>query len=122
MYRAIDKAEKNEDITIYGTHDALRNYIHVDDFAKLISLVVEKRVTGLHPCTNAIDVSLSQVANAAIGAFCCDSRVVYLKDMGDIQDNVFPYDDSLYSQINYFPRISIEEGVKSIAAYRLSKL
>lgn len=121
LYTAIEKAEKNEDITIYGTHDALRNYIHVDDFAKLISLVVVKRVEGLHSCTNAIDVSLSQVANAVISAFCCDSRVVYLKDMGDIQDNVFPYDDSLYSQINYFPRISIEEGVKSIAAYRLSK-
>jgi len=121
LYTAIDKAEKNEDITIYGAHDALRNYIHIDDFTKLISLVVTKRVEGLYPCTNAIDVSLSQIAKASIDAFCSAGRVIFLKEMDDIQDNVFPYHASLYEQINYSPQVSIEEGVKRIAAYRLSK-
>jgi nucleoside-diphosphate-sugar epimerase len=121
LYTAIDKAERAEDITIYGTNDALRNYIHIDDFTKIISLIVRERVEGLYVCTNAIDVSLSQIANAAIDAFCSASRVVFLRDMEIIQDNVFPYDDSLYKKIKYFPQIFMEEGVKRIAAYRISK-
>jgi len=121
LYTAIDKAERSEDITIYGANDALRNYIHINDFTKIISTVITEHVEGLYACTNAIDVSFSQIANAAIDAFCSTGRVVFLKDMGNIQDNVFPYDDSLYGKINYFPQISLEEGVKRIAAYRLSK-
>jgi len=121
LYAAIDKAEKSEDITIHGANDALRNYIHIDDFTKIISAVVIKQVEGLYACTNPIDIRLSQIANAAIGAFCSSGRVIFLKDMEDIQDNVFPYSDSLYRTIEYFPRISIEEGVKRIAAYRLSQ-
>lgn len=122
LYTAIDNAEKNKDITIYGNNDALRNYIHIDDFTKLISLVIENRVEGLYSCTNYIDVSLSKIANYAIAAFSSASRLIYLKDMGNIQDNIFPYSDSLYNKVNYFPLIFIKEGVKRIAAYRLSKL
>jgi len=31
FYDIIDKAEAGEDIILFGTHDALRNYLHVDD-------------------------------------------------------------------------------------------
>src|SRR4029077_13208364 len=36
LYTAIDRAERGEEITIYGDHDALRNYIHVDDVCQII--------------------------------------------------------------------------------------
>jgi len=121
LYAAIDKALRNDDVTIYGAHDALRNYIHIDDFTKLISLVITKRIEGLFPCTNAIDISLSQISNAVINAFRSTGRVIFLKDMEDTPDNVFPYHDSLYKLIKYSPQVSIEDGVKKIAAYRLSK-
>jgi nucleoside-diphosphate-sugar epimerase len=121
LYTIIDKAEKSEDISIYGSKDALRNYIHIEDFTKIISLVITNKVEGLYACTNKIDVSLLNVANVAIEAFCSTGRVNFLSGMKDIQDNVFPYDDTLYNKINYFPQITIEEGVKRIAAFRLSK-
>lgn len=121
LYTAIDKAERSEDITIYGSNDALRNYIHVSDFTKIISTVVTKQVEGLYACTSPTDVSFSQIANAAINAFSSTGRVIFLKEMADIHDNVFPYDDSLYKIIRYSPQLSIEEGIKRVAAYRLSK-
>jgi len=121
LYNAVDRAARNENITIYGAKDALRNYIHIDDFTEIISLVVKNRVEGLFTCTSTINVSLTQIANAAIDAFCSISKVIFLRDMESIQDNVFPYDDSLYQKIKYFPQISIEEGMKRIAAFRLSR-
>ncbi len=119
LYTAIDKAEKNENISIFGTNDALRNYIHIDDFTEIISRVVKKRIAGLYSCTNVFDVSLSEVANAVIDAFHSKSDVIFLKELEDVQDNVFPYDDSLYKTIKYYPQLSIADGVKRIAAYRL---
>lgn len=121
LYTAIDKAEEGEDINIYGSNDAIRNYIHINDFTKIISLVIKEEIYGLYSCTNIVDISLSKVANAAIDAFRSTGRVIFLKDMENIQDNVFPYDDSLYKKLNYFPQISIEEGVKGIAFHRLLK-
>lgn len=118
LYVAIDKAEINENISIFGTNDALRNYIHIDDFAEIISQVLRKRITGLYSCTNQIDVSLSDVAHAVIDAFHSKSKVIYLNKLADVQDNVFPYDDSLFKKINYYPQISLEDGVKRIATYR----
>ena len=121
LYASIDKAETDKDINIYGNHDALRNYLHIEDLAKIISLVITKEVKGLYSCTNMADVSFSAIAKAAIEAFHSTSRVVFLKEMKDIEDNVFPYDYSLYKMLDYFPQISMAEGVKRIASYRLSQ-
>lgn len=118
LYTAIDKAEKNEDINIYGCKDALRNYIHIEDFTKIISLVITKKIEGLYACTHEVDVSLLNIANTAIEVFCSTGQVNFLKDREDIQDNIFPYDDSLYNKINYFPQVTMAEGVRKIAAYR----
>jgi nucleoside-diphosphate-sugar epimerase len=122
LYDSIDKADRDEDITIYGSGNALRNYIHVNDLSKVISLVVRDAIEGLYTCTNPIDVSLSQLANAAIGAFNSNSKIIFLNDMKKIQDNIFIYNDLLYKKIKYFPQIHIEEGLKMVAAYRLSQL
>jgi UDP-glucose 4-epimerase len=121
LYGAIDKAERSEDIAIYGAHDALRNYIHICDFTRILRAVLAERVEGLYACTSPTDVSLSQVANAALHAFGSAGRVIFLKEMRSIRDNIFPFDDSLYKKIGYFPQISLDEGVRKIAAYRLSK-
>jgi nucleoside-diphosphate-sugar epimerase len=121
LYSAIDKAERGEDISIYGTNDALRNYIHIEDLTKIISLVIKKRIEGLFACTHDIDVSFSHIAKVAIDVFDSKGKVKFIKDMPVIPNNVFDKDDSLYKLINYFPQISIEEGIRKIAAYRLSQ-
>ncbi len=122
LYAAIDKAQVNEDITIYGNNDPLRNYIHIDDLTQIISIVASKRIEGIYSCTTTPDVSLSQIANAGIKSFSSTSRVHFLKEMKNIPDNVFPYDDLLYKKIGFFPQITIEEGVQRIANYRENKL
>jgi UDP-glucose 4-epimerase len=118
LYTAIDQAERNENIGIYGVKDALRNYIHIDDFTEILSRIVKNRITGLYSCTNEVDVSLSEVANAVVEAFRSKSRVVYLAEHEDVEDNIFPFDDLLFNKIHFYPKISISEGVKKIAAYR----
>lgn len=115
LYEAIDKAKRNEDIGIFGVNDALRNYIHIDDFTEIISRIVTAKIVGIYLCTNQIDVSLSEVANTVIEAFHSESRVIFISGVEDVENNVFPYDDTLFKKINYHPQIPIMVGISKIA-------
>ena len=118
FYAIVDKAEKGEDITIYGSHDALRNYIHVDDLTNIISRVVHNKIEGIYPCMHTTDVTFSQIAKAALSAFNSKGKIQFLKEKADIPDNIFKKDTSLYKKIGFYPQISIEDGMKRIALYR----
>jgi nucleoside-diphosphate-sugar epimerase len=114
----IDKAACGEDINLFGSRDALRNFIHVQDVAQVISLMIQRGVLGTYDCQYPDDVHYSEIAAAAIRAFNSRSRINFIKEQPDVPDNVFPIDDSLFRLINYYPQISIEEGMEQEAAAR----
>jgi nucleoside-diphosphate-sugar epimerase len=118
FYTIVDKAEKGEDITIYGSHDALRNYIHVDDLTAIIAKVVQNKIEGIYSCLHTTDLTFSQIAKAALSAFNSKGKIHFLKEKADIPDNIFKKDTSLYKKIGFYPQISIEDGMKRIALYR----
>jgi nucleoside-diphosphate-sugar epimerase len=118
FYSIIDKAELGEEITLFGTNDALRNFIHIDDVVAVLSKVVEHQVEGYFNCSQTTNVSYSQIAHAAFKVFNSKASVHFLKDKPDTPDNIFKQDNSLYKAINFYPQISIEEGLQRIADYR----
>ena len=111
LYHAIDRVKKNEDIIIYGSRNPLRNYLHAGDFCEIISRIVKNRVQGLYACTSPVDIGLLEVANTVIKVAGTSSKVVFNKEMKDIPDNIFNFNDSLYRLIDYFPTITIVEGI-----------
>jgi UDP-glucose 4-epimerase len=121
LYNALDKVMRNEDIVIYGGRDALRNYIHVEDFCRTIAAVIEGRIEGVYSCTSREDTSLVEVANTVITAAGSRGKVVFNGAMKDIPDNVFPYDDTLYRRIGGYPAIGIKDGIARLVASRLVK-
>lgn len=118
LFTIIDKAMNNEDILIYGSNDAQRNFIHVEDVAKIIASVIKLKIEGIYTCMNNENISYSEVAVAAIEAFGSKSSIKFMKEQPDIPDNIFELDDSLFRLINYYPQISISLGMKKEAAYR----
>jgi nucleoside-diphosphate-sugar epimerase len=118
LFTINDKAENDEDILIYGSNDALRNFIHVEDVAKIIALVIQRKIEGTHVCMNIENVSYSQIATAAIEAFKSKSTIKFIKERPDIPNNIFEMDDSLFRLIDYYPQISISLGMKKEVAHR----
>ena len=118
IYSIADKAQHNEDILLFGNHDAKRNFLHIDDLAKIIAQVIKVKPEGTFACTQTSDVSFSQIANAAISAFQSKSKITFLLDKADVPDNVFDHDHAIYQRIGYLPSINIEEGMKRIAKHR----
>ena len=120
FYNIVRKAQNNEDINLYGSHDAMRNFIHIEDLANIIARVVQQKIYGNYLCTQKEDIRYSEIAGAALKAFNSNKKVSFLKDKPDIPDNIFEKDFTLYDKIGFSPRISIAEGMKKIASHRLS--
>lgn len=119
LYAMANKAESGEEITLYGKNDALRNFLHVDDFTQIILKVIQKKVTGIYSCQFVTDTSISAIAKAAISAFNSAAKVSFLEDKGDIKSNIFPIEDALYQKINFYPKVNIEDGMRMIAKNRI---
>jgi nucleoside-diphosphate-sugar epimerase len=122
FYTIIDKAERGEDIELYGTNDPSRNYLHIDDFVNVVAKVVIEKVIGKYTCANISNITYSQIAKAAFAAFNKKGSVYFAKDKPNIPDNIFDLDNSLYEMVGLYPQITIEEGLNRLAKKRsLSK-
>ncbi|MCF8463898.1 MAG: NAD(P)-dependent oxidoreductase [Flavobacteriales bacterium] len=118
LYHVIDRVQSNSDITIQGSSDPQRNFLHVDDLVQVITRVIEKKISGTYSVTHPTDCSFKELSNEAIEAFQSSSKVVFDPEKPDIPDNVFAFDDTLYQLIDFFPSISLKEGMRRIASNR----
>jgi nucleoside-diphosphate-sugar epimerase len=121
LYAIVDHAERGEDVTIYGSHDPRRNYIHVNDVAAAIARVVERRIEGRYVCQHPTDTTYAQIAYAAFHAFSTSNVVHFLDDRPDIPDNVLALDDALYRKVHWTPEVTIEDGMKELARSRRTR-
>jgi nucleoside-diphosphate-sugar epimerase len=122
LYSIIDRAERGDDIVFYGNRDAQRNFIHVEDSAEIIARVLSRHIEGRYVCASLSNVRLSEIASAAVTAFGSSSRVNFDVEKPDILDRVFEIDDLLYQKIDYYPRISLTQGMTMEADHRKSLL
>ena len=119
IYLIADNAEIGKDITIYGSNDALRNCIYIEDLIEIINRVIERRCEGIYSCTNISDIRLSDIAKAAQCAFNAGGKILFLKDKIDIPNTISENKPDLYEKIGFFPKTDIVEGRKKIAKYRM---
>lgn len=120
LYSMLDRAQRGDEIVLYGSHDAQRNFIHVDDVAEVVARVVQQRLEGLHTCGSLANVRFSEMAAAAVAAFDSRSAIRFDTTKPNIADNAFAADDSLYRRIGYYPTISMTQGLAREAMRRRS--
>jgi nucleoside-diphosphate-sugar epimerase len=118
LFALLDRAQRGEDIVLYGSNDARRNFIHVADVAEVLARVVRQRIEGRYDCASLSNVRFSEIAAAAKAAFGSNSAIRFDATRSDIPDNAFAADESLYRLIDYFPRISLAQGMAREAARR----
>jgi len=115
FYLMIKKAEKGENITLHGSKNPYRNYIHINDLTTIILKVAQNRIEGTYSCAHRENISYVQIAGILYKVFGTEGKVEFMEDKPNISDNVFEFDNSLYEKINFYPIVSIEEGLKLIA-------
>ena len=120
LYAMMDRAQHNQDIVIFGSNDALRNFIHVEDVAMAIKRAVQGGLIGSYACTYPENMRYSSFASTIISAFNSRSHILFAPEKPDIPDNAFAFDDALFKAIDYFPQISFATGMATEATHRMA--
>lgn len=118
FYHIMDRAVQGKDVILYGRHDALRNYLHIDDLAEVVKRTLAKRRTGTFPVAARRSWALSEIAKAAFEAFGTDGQVIFDPTRGDIPDLLTPDGTSFLDDIGMTGTIDVWEGIKRIAMAR----
>jgi GDP-L-fucose synthase len=110
----IKNAENNQ-IELLGDGTALRQFMHADDFAKVISQVVENEIYDNFNVATPENLSIKEMAEIALDA--CDSNHLNIiwdttKPNGQLRKDVSI--DVLKSNISNFTPTPLYEGVKKI--------
>lgn len=118
LYSMADSAENGEDIVLNGRHDAMRNYIYLDDLVEIVVRTVETKIEGTFCCANPRSVRLSEVAKAAFTAFGKGGQLQFGNSKPDLADMQITDDNSFYQKIGFTPDVDIYDGMSRISAYR----
>ena len=124
FYHILEKAWKGEDIYIYGTNDALRNYIYITDLITVLQNIIEKGVTGTYSVISPQYVRLSEIAKTAVTIFESPSKIAFLNDKPSIKDLAHYAVGDIYSilEIDAKQVISLERGMQLIKDNLFSSL
>ena len=112
LYSMIDKARAGEDITLYGTNDAVRNYLFLDDLCELVGRAIAQPVTGLYHCASQ-DMRLSEIAQTLQHIFESKGIVRFLADKPDIVSLPPIAGESAFTRLAFQPT-TLADGIRAI--------
>lgn len=119
FYAMMDKAEQGEDIDIFGSHDALRNFLFLGDLAEIVAGTLQNKVQGVFTCPAPSSVRLSEIAAIARQVFGRGGCTRFRHDKPDIADiPALDGQQDLYAAIHYTPATSLAEGILKIKQAR----
>lgn len=110
LYMMIKNALENKPITIYGNYDARRNYIFSDNLFQVINESVERKFIGIIDAVSPDNFTLSETAGIISTVVGSSSKVIFLKDKQDMEDNAFYAHKDVFKEWN-LPYIPFEEAI-----------
>ena len=76
---AINKAKNGENLSIFGQGKALRNYIHVQDAAKVLLFCLDNKIKGTHYSGNNQSISIAEMINDICSVYLNNAKPEYLE-------------------------------------------
>ncbi|MGW7773356.1 NAD-dependent epimerase/dehydratase family protein [Pseudomonas machongensis] len=117
LYTIAANARDGQPVQLYGSNDARRNYLYLDDLAEIVTRVAQRTVGGQFDCVHPDSPRLSEIAHAAFAAYDRKSDVRFLVDKPDIADlPAMQCDERLHEAIDYWPATDIAAGMKLISS------
>ena len=109
----VEKAIKNEDITIYGTGKRSQNFTYAGDVVNAIKLCINKEINGVYEIVSEENTSMLELAKSIISLTNSSSKIITGK-IPDPQEDYCPaYNyERAKALLSYEPKFSIEDGLK----------
>ena len=109
-------------ITLYGDGTPLRQFMHAQDVANVIKLVIERNITQSFNVAPKQAVSIKEIAEIAIKATNSNLDINFDSDMPNGQMRKDLDVRKMMSLISNYECISLEEGIKSFYNFYKSKV
>ena len=106
-------------VKVWGTGNALREFLHVDDAAGAAIMMMESGVTGLYNVGSGSDVSIRELSETIARVVGYDGPVEWDKSKPDGTPRKL-MDSSLIRSRGWTPKISLEEGIRSTYEWYLA--
>ncbi|MEM3997155.1 MAG: GDP-mannose 4,6-dehydratase [Pyrobaculum sp.] len=111
----VERARAGLPPVIYGDGEQTRDFIHVEDVARLVAAVVERRAEGVYNAGTGRAVSINQLARLVMRLAGVDGEPQYASPRpGDIRHSVA--DVTKAKALGWEPRIELEEGIRRLLA------
>lgn len=122
----IVQALRGEDLTIYGDGSQTRSFCYVDDLLEgFVRLMNQEKITGPVNMGNPVEFTMSELAEQVLRLTGSRSKLVTMPLPQDDPKQRQPDISQAKEQLNWQPKIELEEGLKATIAYfkhRLSKV
>ena len=115
----IVQALKNEDITIYGDGSQTRSFCYVDDLIDGMVKMMNSRIefTGPVNIGNPDEFSILELAEKVIDMTNSKSKIIYNSLPEDDPRQRQPLIDLAKKELDWGPRIKLEEGLVKTISY-----
>jgi nucleoside-diphosphate-sugar epimerase len=113
-YYFLDRAHNNEGIYLFGDGRALRNYLHAEDLADIISSCLQKDVCGIHSCMHPTSLSILEMAQCIASLTGTPQEIQLQLEVKSPPSLDLVPDLMLYDQIGKHDFIDFASGMRRI--------
>ena len=114
----IVQALKGEPITIYGDGTQTRSFCYVDDLIEaFVKMMEQENIIGPVNVGNPGEFTMLDLANEVLALTGSKSKIVYKELPGDDPKMRKPDISLAKSQLNWEPKIPLQDGLKKTIAY-----
>lgn len=114
----IVQALKGEPITIYGDGTQTRSFCYVDDLIEaFVKMMEQESIIGPVNVGNPSEFTMLDLANEVLALTGSKSKIVYKELPGDDPKMRKPDISLAKSQLNWEPKIPLQEGLKKTITY-----
>lgn len=111
FYFILENVKNNKDIMIYGSHDPVRNFIHIDDVIDVVYRVIESSMSGEFDICGT-NITISEIAKIAIECCKSGSKVIFDSTKANLEDNGFEPSDSIRRILHKETYVTLQEGIR----------
>lgn len=101
---------------LYGTGDRTRDYIYIDDVAAGIAFAVRNKLEGIYNLSTGIGTSVCELISLAEKLSPCNEPTVHITVEKEDHSKIVLNNTKL-REAGFAPKITIAEGLKSLAEY-----
>lgn len=114
FYRLIDQVASPEGVSIYGSLNPTRNFLHYEDAAVIISRVLSNNVTGVWNCVHPQNIDIEMLVHLIGKVMGKNPKIQYIHEKPNLLKIHIPEDRLIFKNLTDLVPRPLETGLKEI--------